>query len=77
MHVIAWMEKVYRGHLLLMLETASILQAIDKGDESRKAEFRLLTPILKQFSAKDSIKVISEGLECFGGLGYIESSHLP
>mmetsp|Transcript_47339 Transcript_47339/g.34631 ORF Transcript_47339/g.34631 Transcript_47339/m.34631 type:complete len:111 (+) Transcript_47339:382-714(+) len=71
------MEKVYRGHLILLLETVSMLQKIDKNDYSQQLEFRLLTPILKQFSSKESVRVISEGLECFGGLGYIESSHLP
>jgi alkylation response protein AidB-like acyl-CoA dehydrogenase len=36
-----------------------------------------MTPILKSFAAKESIGVASEGLECFGGLGYMENSGLP
>jgi alkylation response protein AidB-like acyl-CoA dehydrogenase len=42
-----------------------------------KNELRLMTPVLKLFTAKDCIWVISEGLECFGGLGYMENSGLP
>jgi putative acyl-CoA dehydrogenase len=36
-----------------------------------------MTPILKLFSAKECIGVISEGLESFGGIGYMENSGLP
>lgn len=39
--------------------------------------FRLLTPIAKLFIAKKSMGVVSEGLECFGGQGYIEDTGLP
>lgn len=36
-----------------------------------------MIPILKLFTAKESMKLVSEGLECFGGIGYMENSHLP
>jgi alkylation response protein AidB-like acyl-CoA dehydrogenase len=36
-----------------------------------------MTPVLKLFSAKECMYVVSEGLECFGGLGYMENSGLP
>jgi len=38
---------------------------------------RLLTPLLKLYTAKQAMSVISEGLECFGGLGYMEDSGIP
>jgi len=38
---------------------------------------RLLTPVAKLFTAKESIRVCSEVLECFGGAGYMEDTHLP
>lgn len=38
---------------------------------------RTLTPILKFFTAKKAMEIISEGLECFGGQGYIEDTGLP
>ncbi len=38
---------------------------------------RLLTPLAKLYTAKQSIAVASEVLELFGGAGYIEDTHLP
>ena len=38
---------------------------------------RLLTPVAKMYTAKSAMSVISEGLECFGGQGYIEHTGLP
>ena len=38
---------------------------------------RLMTPVAKMFTAKSAMSVVSEGLECFGGQGYIEDTGLP
>lgn len=38
---------------------------------------RLLTPLLKLYTAKQAINNSSEGLESFGGQGYIEDTGLP
>jgi alkylation response protein AidB-like acyl-CoA dehydrogenase len=38
---------------------------------------RLLTPILKLFTGKTCMGLISEALESFGALGYMEDSHIP
>jgi len=38
---------------------------------------RFLTPLAKLFTAKEAIRCVSEGLECFGGLGYMENSNIP
>jgi putative acyl-CoA dehydrogenase len=35
---------------------------------------RILTPLLKLFTAKQSIAVVSESLESLGGTGYMEVS---
>jgi len=32
---------------------------------------------LKLFTAKEAISVASEGVESFGGLGYMENSRIP
>ena len=34
-------------------------------------------PLLKLFTAKEGMKVYSEVLEFFAGLGYLENSNLP
>lgn len=36
-----------------------------------------MTPVLKLFAGKECMWVVSEGLEMFGGLGYMEDSGLP
>ena len=36
-----------------------------------------MTSVLKLFSAKDAMSLISEGLEMIGGLGYMENSRIP
>ena len=38
---------------------------------------RLLTPLLKLYTGKQSVAVCSEGLESFGGAGYLEDTGLP
>ncbi len=38
---------------------------------------RLLTPVLKLWSAKQCISIVSEVIECIGGAGYIEDTGFP
>lgn len=42
-----------------------------------KIELRVLTPVLKLFTAKESMRVTSEVVEGFGGAGYIEDTGIP
>lgn len=53
------------------------LQEIDKENYLNKELFRISTSALKAFTAKECVNLISEGLECFGGMGYIENSKIP
>ena len=34
-------------------------------------------PVGKFFTAKSAVSTVSEGLECFGGQGYIEDTGIP
>ena len=36
-----------------------------------------MTSVLKLFTAKDAIGLVSEGLELIGGIGYMENSRIP
>ena len=76
-NVLGKLEKIYRGNLLLVLESASLLQRYDHGLTDRNQELRMITPILKLFTAKDGMGLISEALESFGGVGYMENSRIP
>ena len=51
-------------------------EAGETGEQERDL-LRLLTPIVKLTTAKQSVAVCSEALECFGGAGYVEDTGLP
>lgn len=36
-----------------------------------------MTSVLKLFTAKECVGLVSEGLESFGGVGYMENSRIP
>ena len=71
------MDYSNRGCLIFMLHCAKLLGEQDQGRFENQDVLRLLTPILKLFTAKECLNVISEGLECFGAMGYMEDSHIP
>jgi hypothetical protein len=48
-----------------------------EASEQERDLLRLLTPIVKLTTAKQSVAVCSEALECFGGAGYVEDTGLP
>jgi alkylation response protein AidB-like acyl-CoA dehydrogenase len=51
-------------------------EAGEIGERERDL-LRLLTPIVKLTTAKQSVAVCSEALECLGGAGYVEDTGLP
>ncbi|HKT32146.1 MAG TPA: acyl-CoA dehydrogenase family protein [Gammaproteobacteria bacterium] len=67
------------GALHLVLHLGVLLGREETGaaSETEKILLRLLTPVAKLFTGKQSIAVVSEVLECFGGQGYIEDTGLP
>uniref|UniRef100_A0A914E866 Uncharacterized protein n=1 Tax=Acrobeloides nanus TaxID=290746 RepID=A0A914E866_9BILA len=75
---LAKLEVETRGCFLLLMEAARLLGRQESGQASNieLLNLRLITPILKSYTAKQSIPLISEGIECFGGQGYIEDTGL-
>ncbi|XP_072024391.1 acyl-CoA dehydrogenase family member 11-like isoform X2 [Amphiura filiformis] len=76
---LARMEVETRGSILLIMEIARLL-GLEENNLATKHDMqmmRILTPITKLYTAKQSISVASEGLESFGGQGYIEDTGLP
>ena len=76
---LAKMEVETRAATLISLEMARYLGLHDcnMASEHDQLMFRLLTPIAKLYTAKQAVAVASEGLECFGGQGYMEDTNLP
>jgi len=79
MKVLAQMDLQTRGSTVLILELSRWLGLDDtqKASEKEQLLMRLITPLAKLFTAKQAMAVISEGLEAFGGQGYIEDTGLP
>lgn len=75
---LAWMEVHTRSAMLLCLDCGLLLGRAECEGDARAADtLRLLTPVLKLFTAKQAVAVFTEAMEFFGGVGYIEDSGLP
>jgi putative acyl-CoA dehydrogenase len=73
------LEIAYQSNTMLALFLSQLLgkEECDKATETEKALLRLLTPVAKLYTAKQSIKYASEHIEMFGGIGYLEDSGIP
>lgn len=69
--------EIHRRCFLFTMKVVELLGASENGDQVATNQLRLLTPLLKLYTAKENIKLSSEVLECFGGVGYIEDSGIP
>lgn len=68
-----------RGGLLLSLEASRLLgiQETGKATTDEQLLLRLVTPVVKIHTGKICVPAISEGIETFGGQGYIEETGIP
>ncbi|MGH8646365.1 MAG: acyl-CoA dehydrogenase family protein, partial [Gammaproteobacteria bacterium] len=64
-------------HLTFHLGLLAGKSDLSQASESEQAVLRLLVPVVKLFTAKQAVAVLSEAIECFGGAGYIEDTGLP
>ena len=73
------LEVETRGCQALAVDLALKLGLDDNGmiNDQDALLLRLLTPIGKMYTGKKAVAIASEGLECFGGQGYIEETGLP
>ncbi|XP_072513297.1 acyl-CoA dehydrogenase family member 11-like [Salminus brasiliensis] len=73
------LEVETRAAFLMMMEVCRLLGREETGVASEREThlLRLLTPVVKLYTGKQAVAVVSEGLECFGGQGYIEDTGLP
>ncbi len=69
-----------RAAAMLMAFRLAELQGREEVGIATTAEaaaLRLLTPVVKLYTAKQAVAGTSEVLECFGGAGYVEDTGLP
>ncbi|XP_061458673.1 acyl-CoA dehydrogenase family member 11-like [Rhineura floridana] len=78
MQTLARMEVQTRGAFLLLMEMGRLLGLEETKNATQQEQhmLRLLTPVVKLYTGKQAVAVISEGLECFGGQGYMEDTGL-
>lgn len=79
MQTLARMEVETRAAFLLVMDVCRLLGREETGvaTELDVHLLRLLTPVVKLYTGKQAVAVVSEGLESFGGQGYIEDTGLP
>ena len=79
MQTLSRLETETRGGAVLMLDLARQLGLDDCGKigDQDKLLLRLFMPVAKMYTAKSTMASLSEGLESFGGQGYIEDTGLP
>ena len=75
--VLGWMRAMVAGCVALTLDGAALLGLAESRDAGAAADdaaqlLRLLTPAVKFLTAKVSCEVCQEGMEFFGGAGYVE-----
>ncbi|MDB4951556.1 MAG: Acyl-CoA dehydrogenase domain protein [Gemmatimonadetes bacterium] len=76
---LAWMQAESEGAFHLTFRVVELLGQLESGemDDNGPALLRLLTPIAKLTTARQSVAVASEAIEAFGGSGYVEDTGLP
>jgi acyl-CoA dehydrogenase len=76
---LAGMEAEFLGAFHLTFFVAGLMGRDEAERTSPEQEklLRLLTPIAKLLTAKQSVQILSEVIESFGGAGYVEDTGLP
>jgi putative acyl-CoA dehydrogenase len=76
---LAQLEVQFAGCFHLTFRLAELLgkEELSQINPQETSLLRLLTPVVKLWTAKQSLAITSEALESFGGAGYIEDTGLP
>ncbi|HEX5871076.1 MAG TPA: acyl-CoA dehydrogenase family protein [Longimicrobium sp.] len=76
---LAGLRAEWMGALHLTFRVAELLGAQEAGelDDAGRALLRVLTPLAKLTTARQSVAVASEVVEAFGGAGYVEDTGIP
>ncbi|NXV78760.1 ACD11 dehydrogenase, partial [Atlantisia rogersi] len=79
MQTLARMEVQARGAFLLLMEIVRLLGLVETNLASQEDQLllRLLIPVAKLYTGKQASAVVTEGMESFGGQGYMEDTGLP
>lgn len=65
------------ANFYLTWEAISLLDKAEEGDEKSKEKLRIITPMVKKWSAENGVYLVRESMEIMGGIGYIEDLVIP
>jgi alkylation response protein AidB-like acyl-CoA dehydrogenase len=68
---------LYNSVFYVLWRAISALDAADSGDAEQASLLRLLTPMIKKWSAEAGVYIVRESMELMGGIGYIEDLVMP
>ncbi len=76
---LANLQMEQEASFLMVMRIAELLgkEEMKQATDDECLVLRILTPLAKLYTAKQSIAVTSEALESFGGAGYIEETGIP
>ena len=76
---LAELEVEFQAAFHLFFHTITLMGRDECGEATadERAVFRLLTPLVKLYTAKQAVASMSEVVESFGGAGYMEDTGLP
>ncbi len=76
---LADLQAEFEGAFHLVFRVVQLLGAAEAGElgEDGARLLRVLTPVMKLTSARQSVAVASEVVEAFGGAGYVEDTGIP
>ena len=65
------------ANFYLTWEAISLLDEAENGDKRAKEKLRIITPMVKKWSAEKGVYLVRESMELMGGIGYIEDLVMP
>jgi len=76
---LAGLQAEFEAALQLTFFVVELLGRAEQGSagEAQQALLRILTPVAKLTTGRQSVALLSEVLEAFGGAGYVEDTGLP
>jgi alkylation response protein AidB-like acyl-CoA dehydrogenase len=76
---LAGLQAEFEGALHLTFRAVELLGAAEAGEDTEEEArlLRVLTPLAKLTTARQSVAVASEVVEAFGGAGYVEDTGIP
>jgi alkylation response protein AidB-like acyl-CoA dehydrogenase len=71
------LQALYLSNFYMCWRAITALDNADNGNTDEAALLRLLTPMIKKYSAESGVYLVRESMELMGGIGYIEDLVIP